>query len=100
MTPDPGRVVVKTMSITRADFARSLARLDGDAVLDAGGCAQVRAAGVHARIQFDALPPRKLGGLLAMPQARVTIALPDEASSAARVGFLARFDVAFQRGGG
>lgn len=99
MTRDPGREVVKTMSITRADFARSLARLDEDAVLDAGGAAQVRAAGVAARIQFDELPPRKLGGLLAMPQARVAIVLT-EASSAERREFLARFAVAFQRGGG
>ena len=99
MTSDPGRDVVKSMSITRADFARSLARLDGDAVLDASGAAHVRAAGVHACIQFDALPERRLGGLLAMPQARVAIFLP-EASSAERTGFLARFDVVFQRGGG
>lgn len=99
MTFDPGRDVVKTMSITRADFARSLARLDGAAVLDASGAALVRAAGICARIQFDALPERRLGGLLAMPQARVAIFLP-EASAAEKTGFLTRFDVAFQRGGG
>lgn len=89
----------KLMTITRAEFERSLAALTPGAVLDHDGWATIAADGGAARIRFEELPRRRIGGLIALPQARVTIdlaGLPD----AERSGFLRRFDVAFQRGGG
>ncbi len=99
MTSQGAHTIVKVMSISRADFARSLAVLDPGAVLDANGLAPARAAGISARIQFEELAQRTLGGVLSMPQARVTIAF-EEPCARKREAFLARFAVAFQRGGG
>ena len=87
------------MSITRAEFEASLAALDPSARLDATGTGPVRAGTTTATISFEALPKLRLGGLLAMPQARVTIAF-DGVAEAERAHFLKRFDLAFQRGGG
>ncbi len=87
--------IVKLMTITRSEFEKSLAAFDPDASLDAHG--QVSITG--AVIRFEALPPRRPGGLLSLPQARVTIVV-QALGPAERAAFLRRFDVAFQRGGG
>lgn len=50
-------------------------------------------------ITFEALPHRVLGGLVRMPQARVTLDVTG-ITSAQRATVLRRFDIAFQRGGG
>lgn len=89
----------KIMSITRAEFEASLAALDPAAQIDAQGFAQVRVAGVQAAVRFEELPRRWLGGLISMPQARVSL-LFDGLAEAERDAFQRAFDIAFQRGGG
>ena len=91
--------IEKIMSISRHEFAASLAALDPNAQLTPAGCAIVTSAGVTAEIRFSALPVLVLGGLLALPQASVRITIAD-ATDAQAADFLRRFDIAFQRGGG
>ncbi|MGD9783869.1 MAG: hypothetical protein AB7E80_14990 [Hyphomicrobiaceae bacterium] len=100
--PSPVRIV-KTMSLSRTEFEKSIAVLGaaasparaGDRVeLAIGG----ESAG-RATIDFAPLAPRRLGGLLLLPQARVTIEIED-AGEADVAEFLQRFELAFQRGGG
>lgn len=93
-------IVTKLMSIQRHEFEASLNGLDSTAQLDARGVAEVQAeSGGAVRIGFEVLPPRRLGGLIVMPQARVTIDVTGLAE-AHRPAFLRRFEIAFQRGGG
>lgn len=87
------------MSISQADFEKSLAALDPSAGLDARGEARIAVDGLTVLIRFEAMPNRRLGGLLSLPQARVTLELRDGSEIQMR-GFLYRFDIAFQRGGG
>ena len=91
--------IEKLMSISRAEFEASLTAFDPDAHFDAADRATASAGGVTAIIHFDALPGIILGGLLAMPQARVRITLP-ACTGAQCAAFLRQFDIAFQRGGG
>jgi len=92
--------IVKVMTITHADFARSLALFDPAARLDEAGVVVAQSDGVRAQIAFEPLPSQTLGGLLSLPRARVTITFDAATSSPARRAFLHRFDIAFQRGGG
>ena len=92
-------LVVRLMSVTPAEFARSLAVLDPQAYLDPAGTARVQVAGSRASVHLEVLPERRLGGLLALPQARVSIAF-DDGTAGQRQAFLDLFDLAFQRGGG
>jgi hypothetical protein len=89
----------KIMSITHADFERSLVALDPTARLDANGGARVATPDGTVLLRFDALANRRLGGLLSMPQASITLDLGNLPENA-RDKFLKRFDIAFQRGGG
>lgn len=50
-------------------------------------------------VLFEPLAERRLGGLLLLPQARVSLTF-QATSSAARAGFLGQFWLVFQRGGG
>ena len=100
--------VEKLMSLSRAEFEKSVVALAGEAAeLGDGAVAHVghalarvdRIGEGRAEITFSALPAKRLGGLLLLPQARVVVDVSglDEASA---VEFLQRFDLAFQRGGG
>ena len=89
----------RLMSISRNEFATSIAKLgchrtsaSGHPVFDLDGNASVE-------IHFADAPPKTLGGLLALPQAVVTLVFSDS-NNAARDAFVRRFDIAFQRGGG
>ena len=89
-------LISKLMTLTGEEFAKSLAAFDATAVPDGDGVARSRGA----VIRFEALPSRRLGGgLLSLPQARVTIDLAG-VPEAERAAFQRAFDVAFQRGGG
>lgn len=90
---------VKLMSITRGEFELSLAGFDASARLNGEGTAVIALPGGNACIRFEELPKRRLGGLIHMPQARVTIDLAG-VPAAERAEFLRRFEIAFQRGGG
>ncbi len=91
--------VEKLMSLSRAEFDKSVAALSGGTAELSDGRAVLRLGDGRAEITFQALPAKRLGGLLLLPQARVVVDVSglDEASA---VEFLQRFDLAFQRGGG
>ena len=90
---------MKTMAVTVVEFTRSLAALDPGARLDPEGYATIRSNEGCVRLRFEALAERRLGGLLALPQARITLEL-GRVEPARRTAFLRLFDQAFQRGGG
>ena len=98
-----GDTVVKLMSITRQEFETSLARLNGAPARQAApGCYEVTtddATPALVLAEFEELPNAVLGGLMALPRARVTLRL-QPLSDHARMEFLNRFDKTFQRGGG
>lgn len=91
--------VEKLMSLSRGEFEKSIAALAGGAVEIVDGVASLSEGGGSVAIAFDALPPKRLGGLLLLPQARVTLHVSGLDEPAA-VAFLQRFELAFQRGGG
>lgn len=99
MVKPPGRVE-KIMSLELTEFHRSLKTLAPDAPLEEGQRHVVISAdGGEVRIVYEPLEKATLGGLLALPRARVTLCF-GELSEAQRRAFLTRFGRAFQRGGG
>ena len=94
------RPVEKIMALDLAEFHRSLRALAPDLAMPPDADRVVLDdAGRTVTISFEALPAQTLGGLLALPRARVTLAF-DGHDAEQRAAFLARFDRAFQRGGG
>ena len=99
MSDAPERVE-KLMSLTLADFHRSLKTLSPDmAIVDSQTDVIVATVSGDVRIVYKALESATLGGLLALPRARVTLNLK-QLDQGEREVFIARFDRAFQRGGG
>ncbi|MDH3581060.1 MAG: hypothetical protein OEM91_10610 [Hyphomicrobiales bacterium] len=99
MSRSPDRVE-KVMALTLADFHRSLVTLaPGLALRDGQTEIEIDIGGAGVSITFEEQQETMLGGLLALPRARVTLEL-DGLDNAQRAAFLARFDRAFQRGGG
>ena len=95
-------VIEKIMTLSAAEFAKSLAAFAGADVVISDGRATLAlgAAGGIAEIAYKPLPPRRSGGgLLELPQAKVAITLTGVPANEAEA-FLRRFDIAFQRGGG
>lgn len=95
------RTVEKTMTLSPTEFAKSLSALAGgdSAITGRHATLDLNDQGGSAEIVYMPLAPRRVGGLLNLPQAKVTITFsgvqPIEAEA-----FLRRFDIAFQRGGG
>lgn len=54
----------------------------------------------HVVIRYEPLEGVRLGGLLALPRAKVTLNFTPEVLPAERTAFARRFDISFQRGGG
>jgi len=90
--------IEKIMSLTHEDFLASLKHVGAWSSLG-GGRYALDAPHGRATIGFEPLPSTRLGGLLELPRAKVTIEL-SEIDAAHREAFLRRFDLAFQRGGG
>ena len=88
----------RIMSLSASEFAVSIAKLGAHTLSDAGHPVFAVEDG-SVEIQFAPAPKKTLGGLLALPQAVVTLAFVG-GSAAAREAFVHRFDIAFQRGGG
>ena len=96
----PPERVEKIMSLDLREFHRSLRALAPGVPLEGEQRdIVILAESAEIRIVYEPLETATLGGLLAMPRARVTLHL-DELDEAQREAFLARFDRAFQRGGG
>ncbi len=88
------------MSLTFADFHRSLNALAPDLELSHGHAdVRIPVGKSDVRIFYEPLEGATLGGLLALPRARVTLFL-EGLDANERDIFLTRFDRAFQRGGG
>ncbi len=96
----PPERVVKTMSLNLAEFHRALKTLAPDVcVKDAQTEIVIASNQAEVRIVYQPLEKATLGGLLALPRARVTLHL-GELRKEQRQAFLTCFDRAFQRGGG
>lgn len=99
MAAAPGSVE-KIMSLDLAEFHRSVKTLAPGVPLEDGQTDFIIPADKgKVRIVYEPLERATLGGLLALPRARVTLHL-DELGAAERRAFLTRFERAFQRGGG
>lgn len=88
----------RTMSLSAAEFALSIAKLGAHSISVRNNPVFELSEG-HVEVHFAPERPKTFGGLLALPQATVTLIF-EGASAAARAEFLHRFDIAFQRGGG
>ena len=96
--------IEKTMAITPAEFVRGMERM---AVMtrttpdheDAQQTWTVALGAGSATIAFSQLPPKTLGGLMKIMQARVALSF-DNVSDTDRDDFIDTFDLTFQRGGG
>lgn len=95
-TPTP---VEKIMSLGPAEFERSLHVLAPAAKLDTDRRVIIEHPPGQVELTFEHLPSQTLGGLLALPRARITLDFTGLAQSDADA-FLQKFDRAFQRGGG
>ncbi len=117
------RLLIKTMSLSETEFRAGIAALGGEvvAVGDAAAtgvvlatavagqesvAARIAVAGVGADAEggvvgllYEPLAPRRLGGLLVLPQAKVTLTFSG-LDAGGRLAFERRFWVTFQRGGG
>ncbi len=92
--------VEKVMSLSIEEFHKSITVLTGHPPQStAASLVWLSEDGGRVEIGYAPLPGVTLGGLLALPRARVWIAF-EGLDGDARAAFLRRFDLAFQRGGG
>lgn len=97
--PMAARVVIeKVMSLSRAEYLSTAVALGGLAVSE-NGRVMVVLAGGQVEISYREQDPVRLGGLLSLPRAVVTLTFSDVPVND-RSRFLAHFDRTFQRGGG
>jgi len=89
----------RTMSLSFSEFTTSIAKLGPHRLSSDGFPLFELSPSGSVEIRFIPMAPKTLGGLLALPQARVNLVF-NEASHEARNAFTTRFDIAFQRGGG
>lgn len=92
-------IELKIMSATPEEFAQSLGALLGRDVSMGELPLSVPVGSGHVEIAREPLAGVRLGGLLELPRAKVTLTYSG-ASNADRIAFQRRFDLAFQRGGG
>lgn len=89
----------RVMSISPSEFAISIGMLgphrDGP-----NGSKVFELASGTVEITFEPLAGVRLGGLLALPRAKIELKFSDTVTAAGRAAFVRLFDVAFQRGGG
>ncbi len=96
---DAGAAITKDMTLTHADFRRILRGAFGEAVEDPGGDRLTVTLG-GGRIEIVLGPERQRQiALLRLPACTVALRFAGLSEEAA-VAALARFDRAFQRGGG
>ncbi len=89
----------RVMSISPSEFGISIALLgphrDGN-----NGSKIFNLASGSVEITFEPLPGVRLGGLLALPRAKIELKFSGAVSPADRAAFVRLFDTSFQRGGG
>ncbi len=98
---EPGETIEKTMTLTVAEFEKSLARIEPDLARIRGAPGRYRLAleAGAVELKVDVLEPMLMGGLVELPRCKVVIAFEDTVPDQ-RAVFLNKFDQAFQRGGG
>ena len=93
-------IIEKTMSLTLAEFQRSLAKLTQDLTADTSSdAAKITYGAGTVAIAYKPLADVTIGGLLSLPRARVSLSF-DALDETQQTAFLTKFDKAFQRGGG
>lgn len=97
---DPPAVIEKIMSLAPHEFVTGCTRLAGadDSVSDQEATIAVGSGRVV--IRYQPMEGVRLGGLLALPRAKVTLTYTPEVSEDEQARFTHRFDMTFQRGGG
>ena len=91
--------LIREMSITHKDFFRLLPKaVNGAATVRQGNQVSITTAAGQVTITLTPETSRKLG-LLTLPVTGVTLEF-DGFSATAQAQFLARFDLAYQKGGG
>lgn len=88
----------RVMSLSEREFEASVAKL-GPHRRSSEGFPLFDLETGTVEIRYKPGPPKTFGGLLSLPQAQVELAF-DGVSELDRAGFVHRFDIAFQRGGG
>lgn len=91
--------IEKLMSLAPREFQLSLAPIAGVTLVGSDYDATLVVGQGQVIIVYEPRAPIRLGGLLDMPQALVSLTFV-EVTPAERVAVLARFDLAFRRGGG
>ncbi len=90
-------VLEKIMSASPDEFHRSIAVLDASR---SPALSHRLACGAgFVTITYAALPSVRLGTLLELPRAKITLTF-EKATEQERAQFMPRFDLAFRRGGG
>lgn len=96
---EPTDRVEKTMTLSRAEFDKSLAAFLGRPTNPVATTFDIPAGEGRVLLTYEPLPAVRLGGLLELPRARIALELSG-LTPTQRQQFLERFDIAFQRGGG
>jgi hypothetical protein len=92
--------IEKLMALTLAEFQRTIAPLTGGPLAPGLQSADIGVPGGGiVTIAYDPRPSVRFGGLLDMPRAVVSLTFAN-VTGADQTAFLARFDLAFRRGGG
>jgi hypothetical protein len=89
----------RLMSISPSEFEISIAML-GPHQDGANGSKIFDLASGPVEISFEPQPGVRLGGLLALPRAKVALKFSSTVSAPDRAEFVRLFDTSFQRGGG
>ncbi len=87
------------MSLSAAEFATSIAIM-GPCRNSYTGAKVFELPSGTVEISFEVIAGVRLGGLLALPRAKVTLKFAHSLTPSDRAAFVRRFDIAFQRGGG
>jgi hypothetical protein len=91
--------IVQTMSISRDEFRKSVLAIDPSALAVAADRFRLAVPPGHVTIGYAPLPGVRLGGLLDLPRAEVSLDF-EGLDAVEQAAFLRRFEIAFQRGGG
>lgn len=93
-----GGTTTKLMSLSASEFSDSISKIGHHSVTADGRMRFDLSAG-HVDVCYAPQAGVRLGGLLELPRALVTIVFAN-VSDADRTQFLKTFEIAFQRGGG
>ncbi len=91
--------IEKLMSLTLTEFQATLAPLVGAPLPIDQLQAEIPVGEGRVVVAYDRRPSVRLGGLLDMPRAVVSLTF-ENISEVDQAAFLKRFDLTFQRGGG